>query len=957
MQLRRTTALSGQVARQFAARPFSTRTALQQEIRDAYILSAARTPTAKFNGSYTTVPAPKLGAVAIKSALEKSKVPVSKITDVYMGNVLQGSVGQSPARQAAIFAGLPSSVEAITINKVCASGLKAVVMAAQNIQLGLSEAQIAGGMENMTRVPYYVPRSSNLPSFGHVKMEDGLIKDGLTDAYDDIHMGICAESTAKKYEITREMQDQYTVQSYERAQAAWKANTFDEEIAPVTVSSRKGDTIIKVDEGFNDVKLERLPTLKPAFVRDGTGTVTAASSSTLNDGASALVLGSKEIAREYGSGSRVLAKICGSADAAVDPIDFPIAPASAVPIALKRAGITKDQVAIWEFNEAFAAVIKANEKILGLENAKVNPLGGAISLGHALGSSGSRILTTLLHQLKPEHYKQYPTSGFAATTLDSAPMTLLIEFLTQIRAFVRQQNGDELRNWLLVEPNASQTYHNLAAQLRTGFRQQDSTALEQTIEKCLPEDDDVSEGEATPWPGFVTFMKDYLLFWRDVDFDNLLAAHTLLSGLVNSCGTAFAHPTYGGMLLKTAMSLCETMSRLTMMVSRRPDLTMRLRNVEADDRKSIAETSAEIIQKIFTTCLTDRTSARYSKPEGKKIGVYMFANLVLKLLFACRRTQLAKQIFTNISSNSPPLSLYPAAQRVTFLFYLGRFNLSNSHYVRASLCLQEAYSQTPAPLVSHRHRILTYLIPANLFLGRLPTQSLLSRPEASDKLAAVFAPLASAIRQGDFVLYQHTLAAHEDWLFERGLLLPLTHRPRPLLWRSLARRTFLLTYALTDADANVDPSVPARKAATLDLADLQTAAAFQQRRLQGWHAPPARARPAHVSAVFMRAVANDTPSTLVPPDGGPTRLRPNEGLVCGDADVTLADVEMMVASLIAQGLMKGYIAHSSSRFAVLGATKRSPVVAGWPTPWSAIQERKYHEGDVDLEDVPGWVKG
>ncbi|KAG7124880.1 Acetyl-CoA acetyltransferase like protein [Verticillium longisporum] len=931
MQLRRTTALSGQVARQFAARPFSTRTALQQEIRDAYILSAARTPTAKFNGSYTTVPAPKLGAVAIKSALEKSKVPVSKITDVYMGNVLQGSVGQSPARQAAIFAGLPSNVEAITINKVCASGLKAVVMAAQNIQLGLSEAQIAGGMENMTR------------------MEDGLIKDGLTDAYDDIHMGICAESTAKKYGITREMQDQYTVQSYERAQAAWKANAFDEEIAPVTVSGRKGDTIIKVDEGFNDVKLEKLPTLKPAFVRDGTGTVTAASSSTLNDGASALVLGSKEIAREYGSGSRVLAKICGSADAAVDPIDFPIAPASAVPIALKRAGITKDQVAIWEFNEAFAAVIKANEKILGLENAKVNPLGGAISLGHALGSSGSRILTTLLHQLKPGEY------GVAAICNGGGAATALV--VQRIEAFVRQQNGDELRNWLLVEPNASQTYHNLAAQLRTGFRQQDSTALEQTIEKCLPEDDDVSDGEATPWPGFVTFMKDYLLFWRDVDFDNLLAAHTLLSGLVNSCGTAFAHPTYGGMLLKTAMSLCETMSRLTMMVSRRPDLTMRLRNVEADDRKSIAETSAEIIQKIFTTCLTDRTSARYSKPEGKKIGVYMFANLVLKLLFACRRTQLAKQIFTNISSNSPPLSLYPAAQRVTFLFYLGRFNLSNSHYVRASLCLQEGYSQTPAPLVSHRHRILTYLIPANLFLGRLPTQTLLSRPEASDKLAAVFAPLASAIRQGDFVLYQHTLAAHEDWLFERGLLLPLTHRLRPLLWRSLARRTFLLTYALTDADTNADPNVPARKAATLDLADLQTAAAFQQRRLQGWHAPPARARPAHVSAVFMRAVANDTHSTLVPPDGGPKRLRPNEGLVCGDADVTRADVEMMVASLIAQGLMKGYIAHSSNRFAVLGATKRSPVVAGWPTPWSAIHERKYHEGDVDLEDVPGWVKG
>ncbi|KAI1187189.1 acetyl-CoA c-acyltransferase [Nemania serpens] len=386
------------------ARHFSVQTILRREIQDAYILSASRTPTAKFNGSFQTVSAPKLGAVAIKSALEKSKVPVEKITDVYMGNVLQASVGQAPARQAAIFAGLPNSVEAITINKVCASGLKAVVFAAQNIQLGLSEAQIAGGMENMSQVPYYVPRASGLPAFGHVKMEDGLIKDGLTDVYDQFHMGICAETTAKKYNITREMQDEYALQSYERAQAAWKAKAFSDEIAPVTVQGRKGDTIIDTDEGYLDVKPERVPTLKPAFLRDGTGTVTAANSSTFNDGASALVLGSKSIAQEFGSGSRVLARICSSADAAVDPVDFPIAPSKAVPIALERAGITKDQVAVWEFNEAFAAVIRANDKILGLGNARVNLLGGAISLGHALGSSGSRILTTLLHQLKPGEY-------------------------------------------------------------------------------------------------------------------------------------------------------------------------------------------------------------------------------------------------------------------------------------------------------------------------------------------------------------------------------------------------------------------------------------------------------------------------------------------------------------------------------------------------------------------------
>ncbi|RQM07818.1 hypothetical protein DH86_00000701 [Scytalidium sp. 3C] len=386
------------------SRQFGSTSSARQQVQDAYILSAARTPTAKFNGSFVSVPAPQLGAVAIKAALEKSKVPAEKITDVYMGNVLQGSVGQAPARQATIFAGLSPSVEAITINKVCASGLKAVVFAAQNIQLGLAEAQVAGGMENMSRVPYYTPRASGLPAFGNIQMEDGLIKDGLWDVYNQFHMGVCAEETAKKFGITREMQDEYAIQSYTRAQKAWETGAFKEEIAPVTVKGRKGETIIDTDEGYLDIKLEKVPTLKPAFVRDGTGTVTAANASTFNDGASALVLGNKAIAQQYGAGSRVLARICGSADAALDPVDFPVAPAKAVPIALERAGITKEDVAVWEFNEAFAAVIKANEKILGLEGAKVNPLGGAISLGHALGSSGSRILTTLLHQLKVGEY-------------------------------------------------------------------------------------------------------------------------------------------------------------------------------------------------------------------------------------------------------------------------------------------------------------------------------------------------------------------------------------------------------------------------------------------------------------------------------------------------------------------------------------------------------------------------
>lgn len=320
-----------------------------------------------------------------------------------MGNVLQASVGQSPARQASMLAGLSPTVDAVTVNKVCASGLKAVVFAAQNIQLGLAEAQLAGGMENMSRVPYYVPRAHQHPPFGNINMEDGLIKDGLWDVYNQIHMGVCAEETAKKHKVSRQDQDEFAITSFRRAQKAWEEGKFQEEVAPVTIKGKKGETIISRDEGYNNLKEEKVPTLKPAFVKDG-GTVTAANSSTFNDGASALVLGSKDIATKYGSGSRVLARIVSSADAAVDPVDFPVAPAKAVPIALERAGISKDQVSVWEFNEAFAAVIKANQQILGLGSHNVNPLGGAIALGHALGSSGSRILTTLLHQLHPGQY-------------------------------------------------------------------------------------------------------------------------------------------------------------------------------------------------------------------------------------------------------------------------------------------------------------------------------------------------------------------------------------------------------------------------------------------------------------------------------------------------------------------------------------------------------------------------
>ncbi|KGQ10834.1 Acetyl-CoA acetyltransferase [Beauveria bassiana D1-5] len=999
------------------SRSFSTGSVLRKEIQDAYILSAARTPTAKFNGSYLNVTAPQLGAVAIKSALEKSKVPTEKITDVYMGNVLSGSVGQAPARQAVIFAGLPETTEAITINKVCSSGLKAVVFAAQNIQMGLAEAQIAGGMENMSRVPYYINRSSSLPAFGHAKLEDGLIKDGLTDVYEQFHMGNCCENTVKKHNITREQQDEYAIQSYRNAQKAWADKAFAEEIAPVTVKGRKGDTVIDTDEGFQDIKFEKVPTLKPAFVRDGTGTVTAANSSTLNDGASALVLGNRSIAEKYGKDSRVLAKIVSYADAAMAPIDFPIAPAKAVPIALERAGITKDQVAVWEFNEAFAGVILANQKILGLEGAKVNPLGGAISLGHALGSSGSRILTTLLHQLKPGEYgvAAICNGGGAATAMvvqrvdilfhrkhvysrlskadenplspfDLTPTTsqannlfpttihpenhsipphyllpassrararpgkkrmgndsLVREFLGAIREQVRQQQGDALRAWLQVDSTSDPQYFKLAAELRSSFTT--PTSVDDVVEACLPQEDNVPEGQATAWPGFQSFIKDYLVFWRDIDFDDLAAAHQRLAGLVNSCATAFAHPSYGGMLLQASMSLSEMLARLTLMLNRRPDLMRKLRaGAAGDEDKSIAESSAEIIQKIFTTCLTDRSSPRCSRPEGKKTGVYMFANLVLKLLFACRRTHLARMIFVNIASISPPLRLYPAAQRVTFLYYLGRFNFANHHARRAALCLEAAYRQTPAAFRAHRARILT------------------GRRNPDPRLP----PLCRAVRAGHFVAFQAHLATHERWLLERGLLLPLASRLRPLLWRSLSRRAFLLTYVPPPPAEAASSS--RRAAATLDLTHLHTLAVYTQRRLEGWlpARPPASSssahhrRPPHGNQLLMRAVSNSVvdngASTLAPPPGGPRRLRPNEGLVWGNAEVTYEDVEMVVAALVQMGLLHGFVAHGQSRFAIIGAkAKGSPLLAGWPDVWQAIQNRKYDE-DFDLDHVPGWVK-
>ncbi|CAK7199703.1 hypothetical protein SEUCBS139899_002386 [Sporothrix eucalyptigena] len=379
-------------------------------VQDVYIISAARTPTAKFNGMFKSISAPHLGAVAIKAALGKTSVPVEAIGDVYMGNVLQAGEGQAPARQAMLFAGLPTSIDAVTVNKVCSSGLKAVMLATQNIQLGLAGAQVAGGMESMSRVPYYVNRASHNPAFGDMRLADGLIQDGLWDVYEQVHMGTCAEHSAKQFGITRAEQDAYAVRSFHRAQAAWAARCFDDEIASVPVPGpRKGDapTVMAEDEGYKNLNEAKVPTLRPVFAKPGEqGTITAANASTMNDGASALVLVSAALAAQHGRGSRVLSRIVAYADAAVDPIDYAVAPAKAIQRALQQAGLSTVDIARWEVNEAFAVVVRITEQLLGLDDrtAPINLHGGAIALGHALGSSGARLLTSLVHQLAVGEY-------------------------------------------------------------------------------------------------------------------------------------------------------------------------------------------------------------------------------------------------------------------------------------------------------------------------------------------------------------------------------------------------------------------------------------------------------------------------------------------------------------------------------------------------------------------------
>jgi len=370
-------------------------------MKEVYIVSAVRTPIGSFMGSLSTVPAPKLGAAAIKGALEKSGIDPKIIDEVIMGNVMSANLGQAPARQAAIFAGLDQDVPCTTVNKVCASGMKAIAMAAQSIKAGDNEVVVAGGMENMSSVPHYM-QARNGVKLGNINMIDGMVKDGLTDVYNDTHMGVCADMCAKEYGFSREDQDNFAIDSYKKSAAAWEAGKFNDEIVPVEVPQRRGDAVIvNKDEEYANVRMDKIPTLRPAFQKEGT--VTAANASTLNDGASALILASGEAVKKYGL--TPLAKVTSYADAAQAPEWFTTAPSKAIPIALGKASLSTADVDYWELNEAFSVVGLANTKELGLDPAKVDVNGGAVSLGHPLGNSGSRIIVTLINVLKQNNGK------------------------------------------------------------------------------------------------------------------------------------------------------------------------------------------------------------------------------------------------------------------------------------------------------------------------------------------------------------------------------------------------------------------------------------------------------------------------------------------------------------------------------------------------------------------------
>lgn len=374
--------------------------------REVVIVSAVRTPIGSFGGALAEVPATQLGAEAVKAAVARAGVDPAQVEEVIMGSVLQANLGQAPARQASRFAGLPDSVRATTVNKVCASGLKAAIMATQDILLGDAAVAVAGGMESMSRTPFYLEQARYGYRFGNGQVIDGIGKDGLTDVYHQTAMGVSADNTAREHGFTREQQDTFAIESYKRSAAAWAAGKFKDEVIPVTVKTRKGDVVVDHDEEYKNVNFDKIPALKAVFSKDGT--VTAANASTINDGAAALVLMSAEKAKALGL--KPLARVLSYADAEQAPEWFTTSPAIAVPRAVEKAGLKMSDIAYFELNEAFAVVGLANMKLMDLDPARVNVHGGAVSLGHPLGCSGARILVTLIHVLR-QNKARYGAAG------------------------------------------------------------------------------------------------------------------------------------------------------------------------------------------------------------------------------------------------------------------------------------------------------------------------------------------------------------------------------------------------------------------------------------------------------------------------------------------------------------------------------------------------------------------
>ncbi|KAB5577715.1 hypothetical protein GE09DRAFT_529386 [Coniochaeta sp. 2T2.1] len=550
-------------------------------------------------------------------------------------------------------------------------------------------------------------------------------------------------------------------------------------------------------------------------------------------------------------------------------------------------------------------------------------------------------------------------------------MALVTQFLTGVRKHVLAVEDEGLARTLMVEPPVPDIYVKLRVELQSSFpRNNDS--LSKLIDRCLPEEDNVPDGRGSPWPGFNSFITEYMEYWRDVDFNDAVKLHTLLSNLLNSCANALANPTYGSILLKTSISISKSLCKLVMNLTKQPHLMAQIKSATTTDegeRKSIAESAADIIQKIFTSCLLDRSSARFDRPKGKKAGVYLFANLVLKLLISCYKSRGAYQMLINIGTTGPALSLFPASQRVTYLYHLGRIYFNCQQFVRANLCFEAAYSQCPPRFLKHRRQIVTYWIPTNLLLGRFPSATLLSRPESAG-LDQIFLPICLAIRSGNFIAYYDAMSSARPWLQHKGIYPFVFERLKTLVWRSLTRKTFMLTYTGTTVTGTTRVAAP-----VLQLSDVLTVATYIQHRLEGWIPSPQPPQhhhkhplPPQVNSLFMRAVANSTTTsdsgttTLAPPPGGKIRQLPmSEGLNFGNKPPTMDSVLGIVAGLVAMGLLNGFISYSQEKFAIEGTKKAGgdPVAAGWPKVWRVGVET-WGEGEsgegTDWRRVPGWVR-